>query len=213
MTEVNAKVSTAKFRMLSPDGVAVEYFVFATTTPEEIDNLIEQSVYAKDQLLAAGFIVPNVGAVNAAIADAGVSALKEEFGVSDKNDIFHCVSMDIEPVRDGKSKVSFFGNGFKQPRDQWAITSLMLDPIDLQKALAPYYEFKLETFDKFGTFDVDFFVETYKSTNLNTRGNPYTNVSRDGIKVRDGAAPPAIGEAPEKPAEPDAPQEPDDIPF
>ena len=217
MTEV-LKVSTAKFRLLNPKGVAVEYFIFATTPPEEVDNLIAQTGFALDQLLAAGYIVPNVGAVKGAIADAGASALKTEFGVSDKNDIFHCISIDIEPMREGKAKVSFFGNGFKQPRDEWAIASLMLEPEKLQEALLPYANFKLERFDTFGTYDVDFYVETYQSKNLNQNGKPYTNVSRGGIKVRDGAAPPSVTVAPAPQKTETAPSGPpegtqDDIPF
>ena len=177
----DVKVSTSKFRVLSKEGVAVEAFIFATTTPQEIDNLIEQSTYAVETFLAAGYLIANPGATNKRLTEAGNDALKQEFGVSEKNDIFHCISIDIEPMREGKSKVSLFGNGFKQPRDQWAITSLMLEPEKLQAALQPYYAFKLETFAVFGTFDVDFYVETYKSKNLNQEGNAYTNVSRGGL--------------------------------
>ena len=216
--EVTEKVSTAKFRMLSPEGVAVEYFIFATTPPEEIENLIAQSAYAVTKLTEAGSIVANAAAAGKSIASAGVSALKEKFGVRGENELFHVVSLDIDPQRDGRVKASFFGNDFKQPRDDYAQASLLLEPADMVEALAPYYTFKLDTFQKIGTFDVDFYVETYLSTKMNQAGKPYKNVPRGGIKVADDAIAPTVATAPEPPAptqpeQPEAPQEPDDIPF
>ena len=214
------KVSTAKFRMLSPEGVAVEYFIFATTDPEEIENLIDQTGYAITQLQEAGSIVANAVAAGKSIAAAGASALKEKFGIRDANELFHCISLDIDPQRDGRVKASFFGNDFKQPRDDYAQASLLLSPEDIQQALGKYHEFKLETLQKIGTFSVDFYVETYLSSKMNSKGKPYKNVPKGGIHVADGREDPAIAVAPPppqppppQPPQPEAPQQPDDIPF
>ena len=220
--EVTEKVSTAKFTMLSPEGVAVNLFIFATTTPEEITNLIEQAKYAITQSLESGFVLPNIVAAGKAVASAGLSALKEKFGIRGDNELFHVISIDIDPQRDGRVKVSFFGDQFRQPRDDYASASLLLSPEDMKDALAKYYEFKVETFQKIGTFAVDFYVETYLSSKMNSKGKPYKNVPRGGIHVDDGAEAPAIAEAPappEKTPEQEsqdnfpAPQDPNDIPF
>lgn len=222
--EVTEKISTAKFRLLSPEGVAVEQFIFATTAPEEIDNLIAQTQYAIEQYLGAGYVVPNIGAATKTIADAGASALKEKFGVRGDNELFHVISMDVDPQRDGRVKVAFFGNSFKQPRDDFASASLLLKPEDMKEALTVYHPFKIETLNKIGTFAVDFYVETYLSSKMNSNGKPYKNVPRGGIHVAEGREDPAIAVAPPppeppppaqpaQPEQPEFPSEPDDIPF
>jgi hypothetical protein len=207
---------TLKVRYLLPSGTAVEFFIHGNTVPEQVDNLIQNGIMLDEAALEAGLISANQTAGGKAIASAGIEKLKQQFKVREGNELFHCVSIDVEPAREGKSKVAFFGDNFKQPRNDWPTTSLLLEPEQLQEALDPYYTFQLATFDKFGTFAVDFYVETYQSTNLNQYGNPYTNVSRGGIYVLDDATPPAIAEKPEPPEKeekPDTPPEPEDIPF
>jgi hypothetical protein len=213
---------TYKSRYLLPSGNAGEFFIHGITTPEQIDNLIAQAILLDQTALDAGLLSANQTAGAAAIAGNKLALLAQKFGVREGNELMHCISIDITPAREGKSKVEFFGDNFKQPRNDWSTTSLLLTPEQLQEALAPYYEFKLATFDRPETFKTDFYVETYKSKHLNQAGNPYTNVSRGGIYKEDDAAapermsqpaPPPPTPPPTPPAQPEAPQEPDDIPF
>jgi hypothetical protein len=199
MTEL-ARTATGKFRLLSPEGIAIEFFVFSDTTPEEVEGLLGQTQYTVEQALAAGFLVPNATAATKAVQGAKSDGMKEQFGVRDENELFHCVSLDIDPQRDGRVKVSFYGDSYKQPRDDYASASLLLSPADMQEALAKYYEFKQTTFQKIGTFSVDFYVETYLSSKLNNAGKPYKNVPKGGIHVAAGAEAPVIAEAPAPPA-------------
>lgn len=199
-----------KQRYIIASGSVVELSYDGNTTPEQLDNLVANALLLDEIALDAGLIPANQGQGARAVANAETNGLKEKFGVRGENEVFHCISIDIEPKAEGKSKVSFFGNDYKQPRDDYARTSLLLTPEQLQEALAPYYEFQLGTFDKFGTFQVDFYVETYKSKHLNQNGNPYTNVARGGIRALDDAALPELVEAPRKQ---ERPTEPEDIPF
>lgn len=214
------KVPTMKSRYLLPSGNAQDFFLYVSTTPQEMENMVDNALLFDEIALSRGLLSANQRAGELAVQGAAVSALKEQFGVRPENEVFHCVSIDIEPKAEGKSKVSFYGDGHRQPRDDYATSSLLLLKEDLQAALAPYYKFKLETFEKFGTFAVDFYVETYKSTKLNRVGNPYTNVARGGIKAVDGAAQPAPMKTPPPPESknPEMPMPPtdgtfDDIPF
>jgi hypothetical protein len=217
--QMTNKVPTVKTRYLAPSGNAFEFFLYVNTTPEDMDNLVQNALEFENVALNGGFISANQTAGAKAIRENKTGALKEQFGIRGENELHKIVSLDIDPQRDGRVKVSFFGDSFKQPRDDYASASLLLSPADMQEALAKYYKFKLGTFQKLGTFAVDFYVETYLSTKLNSAGKPYKNVPKGGIHVAEGAAPPAISEfvpppqQQEQPPQQEAPPEPDDIPF
>ncbi|MHC4370904.1 MAG: hypothetical protein ACYSW8_25115 [Planctomycetota bacterium] len=215
MTEL-ARTATSKFRLLSPEGIAVEFFSYSDTTPEEVESLVENNKYLIEKALEGGFLVPNATAATKAVQGAKADGMKERFGVRADNDLHKIVSMDVDPQRDGRVKVSFYGDSFKQPRDDYASASLLLAPSDMVEALSKYYTFQIATFQKIATFSVDFYVETYLSTKMNQNGKPYKNVPKGGIHVAEGAAPPALAEAPAPPAPPPAEQpvaEQQDIPF
>lgn len=209
--------STARTRLIEPNGSVIDFQIQSDTPPEQIENLLSQAKYLVDKALELGFIPANQTQGKQAVA-------KQAAGVKEGNGFFHCVSMDILPLTGGNAKVALFGDEHKQPRDDFAtVTINNWAPEALQKALAPYYEFKLETFQRAVTFDVDFMVEWYPSSKINQAGNPYKNLARGGIKPIEGGAAPAIAEAPAPPAPaPSQPQsdgnwemppEQQDIPF
>lgn len=202
------KVSTAKFQMLDKNGVRVEAFIFATTTPEEIDNLVEQSGYAVQKFLEADYVPAQLN-VTAKVKAGKEAVVSSKFKLKyDTNEIFHVVRLDVLPQPDGKVRLAFYGNSHKEPYDDFPTLSNTM-PIEwAHNYLEPYYSFKNETFQRALTFSVDFWLEWYETKGkTNTQGNPYKNISQ--VHVEEGAAPPAIMEAPPPPQQ----EEPGDIPF
>lgn len=206
---------TGKARYLLPSGTAGEFFIHGNTAPEQIDNLIQNLIELDRVALEAGLVSANMTAGKKTVADAVASKFKLKY---DTNQIYHVVSLDILPQPGGKVKLAFFGDGFKQPRDDYAIVVNTM-PIEWAlNYLKPYYEFKPETMQKALTFSVDFYLEWYEQKDkLNSHGNPYKNISQ--VHVDEGAEPPALMEAPAPPPPPPQqepelpPTEPDDIPF
>ena len=136
-------------------------------------------------------------------------------GAREGNVLYKVVSIDILPKPDGQVQVAFFGNEFGQPRNMYATVFVNTHdkfPVEsIQALLAPYHTFKLETFQKAGTYNVDFLVEYWETKDkVNSKGNPYKNVAR--IHVEDGAKKPSVGKAPPQPEGP-PPSGPEDIPF
>jgi hypothetical protein len=214
MTEENTGVpvtppGTVKSRYFLPSGEVVEFFLYGNTTPDQIDNLIENALLLDSTADEKGLIPANQTAGAAAVQKAAQSKIA---GVREGNEVFHCVSIDILPQADGRSKVEFYGDTYGQPRDKFPTTSSLWTPDKLQELLAPYYEFLQDTFGKAGTFSVDFNVEYYFSKKTNQAGNPYKNVAK--IHPIEGGAEPVVAEKP-APPEPQAPpvNAQQDIPF
>lgn len=201
---------TVKARYFLPSGQVDEFFFYGHTTPEQLDNLVANAVLFDEVAATAGLVPANQTAGAQAVQKAAQNKIA---GVREGNEVFHCVSMDILPQADGRSKVMFFGDTYGQPRDKYATCSSLWSPDKLQEMIAPYYEFQQETFGKAATFSVDFNLEYYFSKNTNQAGNPYKNVSK--VHAIEGGAPPAISEAPAAPPPP--PEQPasaqQDIPF
>ncbi len=140
-------------------------------------------------------------------------------GVREGNILYKVVSIDILPKPNGQVQVAFFGDDFA-PGARNRFATLFVDahesyPVEkLRALLAPYHQFKLETFKMAGTYNVDFIVEYYETEKVNSKGNPYKNVVR--IHVKDGAKKPSVGQAP-APQPDQAPSDgaiqPSDIPF
>jgi hypothetical protein len=220
-TYLTDKIPTVKFRVLDPefDGNSVDFFLYASTTDEEIYNLLDRAKRAGQIARELEFSSANMIAGRKAMEDKKLN----EHGFKlryDTNKLFHVVSIDIIPKPGGVSQVHYYGDSFKQPRDDYFTVSSFGDPKKLQEILAPYYKFKEETFRTAETFAVDFYAEWYESNKINSQGNPYKNLSQ--IHVAEGAVPPARMEAPPPPEpkpeqppeiEPTAPPPPDDIPF
>ena len=208
MTEATPGTITQRYFL--PTGEVTEFVIAGNTDPDQIDNMVANAVLLDEVAGKAGLVPANQGQGAQAITKAAQAKIA---GVREGNEVFKCISMDITPQADGRSKVEFFGNEFRQPRDKWAICSSLWTPDKLQALIAPYFEFQQDTFNAFGTFDVEFNVEYYFSKNTNQEGNPYKNVSK--IHAIEGAAPPVKAEKPvTEPDQPPAPVEaPEDIPF
>lgn len=210
MTEATPGTITQRYFL--PNGEVTEFRIDGNTEPEQIDNLVANAILLDSVALGLGLVPANQTAGAQAVSKAQAASIP---GVREGNEVFKCVSIDISPTPDGRSKVEFFGNGFKQPRDEWAICSSLWTPDKLQELIAPYYEFQQDTFTQFGTFDVEFNVEYYFSKNTNQKGNPYKNVSK--IHAIEGAAPPAKATKPAPAPAPETAQtameQPEDIPF
>jgi hypothetical protein len=205
-----SKVPTVKFRVLDPefDGNTFDFFLYATTTDEEIYNLLDRAKRAGQIAKELDFSSANMVAGRKAMEERA----KNEHGFKlryDTNNLFHCVSIDILPQPGGVSQVHYFGNTYKKPRDDYFTVSSYGEPEKLQEILAPYYKFKRETFLQAGTFAVDFYCEWYNSNKMNSQGNPYKNLSQ--IHVAEGAEPPSRMEAPAPPKKEEPKQQ--DIPF
>lgn len=196
---------TVKARYTTPAGTVQELIVpLSGDGSEDIDALIEQALHVDVRALELGLLVANP-MVKAQAQNAQAQGITTQ---REGNPVFHCVSMDVLPQADGRTKVALFGNSFKQPRDDYATVTMFWKPEELVTKFAEYYEFKADTFRMAGQFNVDFYVEWYESNKTNKAGNPYKNFSK--IHVKEGA------EAPSK-AEPVAPPPAEpvqgDIPF
>jgi hypothetical protein len=199
---------TVKSRYFLPSGEVVEFFMDGNTTPEQIDNLIENALLLDSTAGEKGLIPANQTAGAAAIQK---SAQNKIAGVREGNEVFHCVSIDILPQADGRSKVEFYGDTYGQPRDKYATTSSLWTPDKLQELLLPYYDFQQDTFGVAGTFNMDCNVEYYFSKKTNQAGNPYKNVAK--VHAIEGASPPSRAEKPAAPPPPPPPPAQDEIPF
>jgi hypothetical protein len=207
------EVATARFALLNKDGVQVSFVVPAGTAPDSMENLIDDALYGVQTALEKGFIAPAATQAGKAVANAEMDGLKEAFGIWGDNELVKCVSIDILPQPGGRTKVEYYGNSHTpdpEGRDKYPTVTQVWEPAKLQETLESYYKFKLETFQKAGSFAVDFYVETYKSDRVSSSGKPYTNLSK--IHVMEGAEPPAIMDTPAPPPPPE-PEMPDDIPF
>ena len=190
--------NTAKFRLFSKSGNLVDFIVSDETTPEQVEALVEGVDYFEEQALAKGFVIANQTQGATAVAK-GTSG----------NEAFHAVRMDIYAQTDGRTKVEFFGDTHKQPVDDFLTCSSLWTADKLQELIAPYYEFRQETFQTSQSFKVDMTVEYAFSEKTNKAGNPYKNVKRI---LPAGGAPPERIEKPAPPVEEPVSQ-PDDIPF
>lgn len=190
---------TFKARYATPAGTVVELVI--PLDADDVPALIEQALHIDTQALELGLIVAN----QMLAQQAKVAGVKTE---REGNPVFHCVSMDVLPQADGRTKVALFGNTYKQPRDDFATVTMFWTPEELVEKFAPYHNFKADTFRMAGQFNVDFYVEWYESKKTNQAGNPYKNFSK--IHVKDGAVAPTKAQA-KAPASP-APQQ-DSIPF
>jgi hypothetical protein len=191
---------TYKARYTTNAGSVVELVI--PLDAEDIDALIEQALHIDTRALENGLLVANP-MVKGAVSQAQSAGIKTK---RDGNPVFQCVSMDILPQADGRTKVALFGNTYKQPRDDYATVTMLFKPEELAEKFKEYYQFKVDTFRMAGKFNVDFFVEWYESTKVNNAGRPYKNFA--GIHVKDGA------QAPEKIEEQEvATPQPDDVPF
>jgi hypothetical protein len=197
--------ATMKQRFFLPNGQLVELFAYGDTTPEELENLVQNATLLDEIATGAGLIPANQTAGATAVSNAQTNAVET---ARPGNEVFKCVSIDILPQADGRSKVEFYGDDFKQPRNDYPTTSSLWTPDKLQELIAPYYEFQQDTFKMAGTFAVDMMVEYYFSKKTNQAGNPYKNVAK--VHASEGAAPPV--KAPEKKAE-EAVSKQDEIPF
>lgn len=217
-TYLTDKVPTLKFRVLDPEfgGNAVELFLYGNTTDEEIYNLLDRAKRAGQIATELEFTSANMVAGRQAVEEQKKN--QHNFKLRyDTNELFHCVSIDILPQPGGVTQVHYYGDNFKQPRNDYFTVSSFGEPAKLREILEPYHKFKEETFRMAGTFSVDFYCEWYHSNKMNSQGNPYKNLSQ--IHVAEGAQPPVIMTAPPKPErqsappQPEGPPEPDDIPF
>jgi len=180
---------TSKARYLTANGTVIELVIPLIASPDEVSALLEQAIYIDGVAVELGLLVANPmakGAVSQA-QSAGVATEREG------NPVFHCVSMDILPQADGRTKVALFGNTYKQPRDDYATVTMMWKPEELVEKFAEYYQFKADTFRMAGSFSVDFYVEWYESNKTNKAGNPYKNFSK--IHVKEGALVPVKAQA------------------
>ena len=201
----NARPGTARQRYILPSATVTEITIDGNTTPEQIDNLIAQVLYLDGQALESKLIPANQVQGKAAQDKSGVALTRDD------NLVFHVVSMDVVPAANGKASVALFGDTHKQPRDDYATMTISNWKVEeLKKIFLPYYEF---SFAKAVSLKVDFMVEYYNSSKLNTQGNPYKNFK--ALHVKDDAAAPELMEAPAPPppVEPEVPAPQDDIPF
>ena len=187
-----ARAGQARQRYILPSGTVTELNFDGDTDPTQLENLVANAGLLDEEAIKAGLIPANQTQGKAAVAASGVTPSRDD------NLLFHAVSMDITPAPGDLAKVALFGNTHKQPRDDFAEVSMSNWKIaELQKVLKPYYEFKLDTFRRAMSFSVDFMVEYYNSSKMNTAGNPYKNFKQ--IHVKDGATPPAIMSLPSPP--------------
>ena len=199
-----ARPGYARQRYILPSGTVTELNFDGDTDPTQLENLVANAGLLDDEALKVGLIPANQTQGKQAVAKSGVELTR------DTNLVFHCVSMDITPAPGDLAKVALFGDTHKQPRDDFAEVSMSnWKIVELQKVLKPYYEFKLDTFRRAMSFKVDFMVEYYNSSKMNTQGNPYKNFKL--IHVKDGAVAPELQQAPAPP--PPVEPEDDGIPF
>lgn len=197
----NSFTPTSKARYLTPKGTVVEIVVPLTAGPDEVAAYLEQAKWIDEVALGAGLLVANQTAGNKAVQSAKIGNVSPS---RKGNPMFHCVSIDVLPQADGRTKVALFGDTFKQPRDDYATVTMLWKPSELIEKFLPYHKFAIADFQVPGQYAMDCAVEWYESTKTNQAGNPYKNFS--AVHAIDG------GEAPAKVVAQDAPAD-GDVPF
>lgn len=86
---------------------------------------------------------------------------------------FNSVYMTIEPKPGGKVAVNFFGNGHKQPHDDYAEVYVIRSAEQLAKDM-PFFD--SEIFVEAGEYSESLTVGYTLSDKLNSKGNPYKDI-------------------------------------
>lgn len=84
----------------------------------------------------------------------------------------HAVKMQIEARPDGKSKVKFFANGHEYPD-----IDVVRTPDQLAQLMSKTADWKPEHFKTTVEAKCDYLIEYVNSEKLNSKGNPYKNIT------------------------------------
>lgn len=90
-----------------------------------------------------------------------------------------CVYVEVEIRSDGRTMVKFFGNARKQPHDQYAEISAVLQPAQFVTMFSPVGPWKEEHFTTPGQFVINPAMNVlwkHSETNRDRNGNPYKNI-------------------------------------